>query len=177
MFTHLHHLLIVILMMAAVALYWRQNRRFFLSAIYPRCPARNPAQRQLAAIIGKEYLSHFVGTIVPALEDRQLLAEALGRMSRHWSLAIPARRECGYRVLERTAALVAVPAAGWDPAIGCRRAVLIRGFLIPSFLVPCLLIPELSVPSLPARPQQFAAMEAKQRNGFRFRRRLNDHRV
>ena len=57
----------------------RQNRRFFLSAIYPHGSASDPAQRQLAAIIGKEYFSHFVAAIVPAFKNGQLLAETLGR--------------------------------------------------------------------------------------------------
>src|SRR6476661_8169916 len=55
----------------------RQDGRFLLSAIDSCCSSGNSAKRQLAAIIGKEYLSDFVGAIVPALEDGQLVAEAL----------------------------------------------------------------------------------------------------
>src|SRR6476646_229190 len=61
----------------------RQGRRLFLSAIDSSCSARDPAQRQLTAIVRKKYLPHFVGTIVPALEHSQLVAEAL----RGWASA------------------------------------------------------------------------------------------
>ena len=62
----------------------RQDGRFFLSAIYPHGSAGDPAQRQFAAIIGKEYFSHFVGAIVPAFKNGQLLAETLGRRAAIW---------------------------------------------------------------------------------------------
>ena len=81
----------------------RQNRCFFLSVMNPYCSAGDPAQRQFTAIIGKEYLSHFVAAIVPAFKDGQLMTETLGRMAANVYQCL---QRCTDAAIERWAGMV-----------------------------------------------------------------------